>query len=103
MEREDRSGLACSLGREARKDRLEFARAWIDQTARGSGQAVLKKVQNEANGNRPQIACHQIVNVGRIRSNLCKTNPIPEEARRTSRVSRVRKRAWPLGKVVSSQ
>ena len=52
MEREDRSGLACSLGREARKDRLEFARAWIDQTARGSGQAILKKVQNE--GQRPK-------------------------------------------------
>jgi len=48
-----------------------------DRTARGSGQAIVKKVPNEANGNRPQILCPQRVNVGCIRPSLCKTNPIP--------------------------
>src|SRR5271157_858404 len=31
---------------------------------------------HDSNGKRTQIFCHQIVNVGRIRHSLCKTNPI---------------------------
>jgi hypothetical protein len=35
-----------------------------------------RKRKNEANGYRPQISCHHEVNVGLIRTSLCKTNPI---------------------------
>src|SRR5208337_3934707 len=39
--------------------------------------ALIEKRQNEANWYRTQILCPQRVNVGWIRTSLCKTNPIP--------------------------
>ena len=65
----------------------------IDRTARGRDQPIVRKVQNEANGNRPQIPCPQETNVRWIRHSLCKTKPIPEEATRACRVSRL-PRTW---------
>src|SRR5208337_3238961 len=52
---------------------------------------------NEANGYRPQISCHHEVNVGLIRTSLCKTNPIPGHRRRDVEggPGRVRKESGP--------
>ncbi len=74
------------------------------QTTVGTGQAVVKKAQNEANWNRPQAFCLQRINLQSIRNSLCKTNPILGVEDGTSNgwtlgsnhVSRVPDCGWPL-------